>query len=30
MEITTKAEREDEDAAVEALLALVEENFGEK
>jgi len=30
MEITIKAEGEDEDAAVEALLALVEENFGEK
>ncbi len=30
MEITIKAEGGDEDAAVEALLTLVEENFGEK
>ena len=30
MEITIKAEGEDEDAAVEALLTLVEEDFGEK
>jgi len=30
MEITIKAEGEDEDAAVETLLTLVEENFGEK
>ena len=30
MEITIKAEGEDEDSAVEALLTLVEEDFGEK
>jgi len=30
MEITIKAEGEDEDDAVEALLTLVEEDFGEK
>ncbi len=30
MEITIKAEGEDEDAAVDALVTLVEENFGEK
>ena len=30
MEITIKAEGEDEDAAVDALITLVEDNFGEK
>ena len=30
MEITIRAEGEDEDAAVDTLVALVEDNFGEK
>ena len=30
MEITIKAEGEDEDTAVDALITLVEDNFGEK